>query len=350
MRLQRPGTATVKKLKMRNLRRMLLRAAAAREKQEKEIVELRRKLETTSEDCLNKHLECLPSLQKLAVEAAFRKIKAKSPCGIRYNAEWMLNCMLLRIASPRAYKLLVDLKMIPLPTMSRLTQIFKGIPCKYGFQVVCLEAIHLQMSKQPPNRALGTLVVDEMKLRQCYEFNKSTYKVDGFVDYGGILKEGTGQLADNALVFIFVPMFEGWVQPIASFATKVAAPGRVLAELVLEAVVQLHKYAATVFAMVSDGAGNNKSMWQRFGVSGAISNTRHRVQHPCLPEGQHFDFICDVPHAIKCVRIHVLKHGYGQVIKDFLYILNETERKHCEKNTLLFASRQTMESLRVTLM
>ncbi|KAL1417158.1 hypothetical protein MTO96_000641 [Rhipicephalus appendiculatus] len=111
------------------------------------------------------------------------------------------------------------------------------------------------MSKQPQNRALGTLVVDEIKLRQCYEFNKSTYKVDGFVDYGGIVKEGTGQLADHALV----PMFEGWVQPIASFATKGAAPGRVLAELVLEAVVQLHKYAATVIAVVSDGAGNNKS-------------------------------------------------------------------------------------------
>ncbi|KAL1417159.1 hypothetical protein MTO96_000642 [Rhipicephalus appendiculatus] len=39
-----------------------------------------------------------------------------------------------------------------------------------------------------------------------------------------------------------------------------------------------------------------------------------------------------------------------QVIKDFLNMLNETERNHCEKNTLLFASRQTMESLRVTLL
>ncbi|KAL1477602.1 hypothetical protein MTO96_035607, partial [Rhipicephalus appendiculatus] len=38
------------------------------------------------------------------------------------------------------------------------------------------------------------------------------------------------------------------------------------------------------------------------------------------------------------------------VIKDFLNMLNETERNHCEKNTLLFASRQTMESLRVTLL
>lgn len=35
MRLQRPATATVKELKIKNLRRMLLRATAAREKQKK---------------------------------------------------------------------------------------------------------------------------------------------------------------------------------------------------------------------------------------------------------------------------------------------------------------------------
>lgn len=261
---------------------MLLRATAAREKQKKNIMELKGKIETTSEECLNKQLDCLPPLQKLAAETAFRKIKARAPTGMRYNAEWLLNCMLVRIASPRAYKLLIDVNMLPLPTMSRLTQILKGIPCKYGFQVVCLEAIQRQMSKQPPNRASETLV-DEIKLRQSYEFNKSTYKVDGFVDYGGIAKEGTGQLADHALVFMFMPMFEGWVQPIASFATKCAAPGRVLAELVLEAIVQLHKYGATVIAVVSDGAENNKSMRQQFGVSGSISNTRHKIQHPCLP-------------------------------------------------------------------
>ncbi|XP_077537531.1 uncharacterized protein LOC144149751 [Haemaphysalis longicornis] len=39
-----------------------------------------------------------------------------------------------------------------------------------------------------------------------------------------------------------------------------------------------------------------------------------------------------------------------QVIKDFLVMLDTTEFNHNTKNTLLFASRQTMESLRVTLL
>ncbi|KAH7953079.1 hypothetical protein HPB49_004268 [Dermacentor silvarum] len=271
---------------------------------------------------------------------------------MRYNAEWLLNCLLVRIASPRAYKLLIDLIMLPLPTMSRLTQILKGIPCKYGFQVVCLETIQRQMSKQPPNTALGTLVVDEIKLRQSYEFNKSTYNVDGFVDYGGVVKEGTGQLVDRALVFMFVPMFEGWVQPIASFATKGAAPGRVLAELVLEAVVQLHKYGATVIAVVSDGVGNNKSMWQQFGAGEHRINFSHYKVLFETEKTKHLKVVPKLteahtqPSNLQKMNVRLATH----VIKDFLNILNETERNHRQKNMILFASRQTIESLRVTLL
>lgn len=307
----------VGKLKTRRLKRALLRAVAAREKKKREVLDLKEKLEKTSEECIEKYLGGLPSLQRLSLMTAFQQIKAKAPCGMRYSAEWLLNCMLVRIASPRAYKLINDLKMLPLPSMSRLTQILKGIPCKYGFNAISLEAIQKQMHNKAQHQTFGTLILDEIKLKQWYDFNKSTYKVDGFVDYGGVTKEGASQLADHALVFMFVPLFEGWVQPIASFATRSAAPGRVLAELVLEAVVQLHKFGATVLAVVSDGAGNNKSMWQQFSVSGGMVNTRHKIPHPCLPDGQYLHFICDVPHVIKCIRNHLLKHQYGQVCTFF---------------------------------
>lgn len=86
-------------------------------------------------------------------------------------------------------------------------------------------------------------------------------------------KKGTNQLADHALVFMLVPLLESWVQPTATFATKGAAPGKILAVLVLEAVLQLHKYGATVIAVISDGTGNNRSMWQQLGVRGICGVT-----------------------------------------------------------------------------
>ncbi|KAH6924567.1 hypothetical protein HPB50_019605 [Hyalomma asiaticum] len=38
-----------------------------------------------------------------------------------------------------------------------------------------------------------------------------------------------------------------------------------------------------------------------------------KMQHPCLPSGAYLHFICDVPHVIKCVRNHLVKHKYGQI-------------------------------------
>ncbi|KAL1477371.1 hypothetical protein MTO96_035783 [Rhipicephalus appendiculatus] len=97
--------------------------------------------------------------------------------------------------------------------------------------------------------------MDEMKVRQTVEFDQSNLKLGGFVDYG---KDSTQKdLADHALVFIYVPLFSNWVQPITS---KGAAPGDVLARLVLEAVLELFKQNAVVIAVVSDGAGSNKVM------------------------------------------------------------------------------------------
>lgn len=62
---------------------------------------------------------------------------------------------------------------------------------------------------------------------------------------------------------MFVPVFGDWVQPIASFATRGAAPGIVLSQLVISAVLQLHKNNVSVLAVISDGAGNNRSMWNQ---------------------------------------------------------------------------------------
>lgn len=75
-------------------------------------------------------------------------------------------------------------------------------------------------------------------------------------------------------------MFVPQVQPIATFATKDAAPGKISAELVLEAVLKLHRYGSTVIAVISDGAGNNRSIWQQLGVSGSVASSCYEVPYP----------------------------------------------------------------------
>ncbi|KAH7958845.1 hypothetical protein HPB49_005717 [Dermacentor silvarum] len=85
--------------------------------------------------------------------------------------------------------------------------------------------------------------------------------MDGFVDYGDVASRAADKIADHGLLLMFVPLFEDWVKPIASFATKGAVPGKVVSKLLLSGVLKLHKSYASVLAVISDGPGNNRSMW-----------------------------------------------------------------------------------------
>ncbi|XP_077485833.1 uncharacterized protein LOC144096855 [Amblyomma americanum] len=294
------------------LRKRLIRAAAAREQKKKEISQLSEKLKQAFSTSLGEVTQDLPEAQKMVIQAAIMQQAAKSPRGHRYTRDWLMICLLLRLTSPKCYRTLSDMKILPLPSANRLVQLLKGLPCGYGLNKFALGSIKLHMAGKPEHYTYGCLIIDEVKLREGTEFNRSSYKFDGFVDYGDITKVGTDQLADHALVVMFNPMFASWVQPIATFAAKGAAPGWVLAKVVMSSVLQLHEHGARVLAVISDGAGNNKSMWTHLGISGKVEHPQCKIEHPCLPEGTFLHFICDVPHIVKCIRNHMMKHKYGQ--------------------------------------
>ncbi|KAH8035469.1 hypothetical protein HPB51_005704 [Rhipicephalus microplus] len=388
---------------MKTLRRKVIRSTLKRERLSKELASMKKQLCNVTEAKIESVLHVLPAKQQLAFKTAVMAAKAKMKNGRRYDDEWLMTCLLLQISSPKAYTLISDMQLLPLPTKARLRQIISGIPCKYGYNEVALSTIKAHFQGKSHIRRCGVLLLDEIKLKQSVAFNKASCKMDGFVDYGDVTSTATDKLADHGLVFMFVPLFEDWVQPIASFATKGAAPGKVLSELVLSAVLELHKSNASVLAIISDGAGNNHSMWTQLGISGKLDSSCHHIEHPWEPS-QRIYFICDVPHIIRCIRNHVKKHTYGllfsrstavglklyreakvpgmedsegtetftrmvndlfdalniklpsrgvrrhskeiQILKDFLEMLNTTERNAVKENLKLFASQQTTESLR----
>lgn len=92
-----------------------------------------------------------------------------------------------------------------------------------------------------------------------------------------------------------------------------AVPGSVLAKLVLEAVLELERRGALVQSVISDGAGNNRSMWTHVGISEKLCEPVNKVPHPSLEDGRFLHFMCDAPHIIKCVQNH-LTHTYAKVI------------------------------------
>ncbi|KAH9379295.1 hypothetical protein HPB48_006995 [Haemaphysalis longicornis] len=261
---------------------------------------------------LDELVQDLPEIQKVAIRTAVMQQAAKSPHGYRYTTDWIMVCLLLRLTSPKCYRTLSDMKVVPLPSASRLVQLLRGLPCEYGLNKFALESIKVHMTGKPDHHTYGTVIIDEVKLRETTEYNRASCKFDRFVNYGGNATADTNKLADHALVIMFNPMFESWVQPIASYATKGAAPGWVLAKIVLNAVLELNDHGAKVVAAISDGAGNNKSMWTHLGISGKLTDAQCKIAHPCI-DGAFLHLMCDVPHIIKCVRNHMMKHKYGQI-------------------------------------
>jgi len=95
-------------------------------------------------------------------------------------------------------------------------------------------------------------------------------------------------IADHVLVFNFRPYRAKWVQPFACFASKGAASGTVLFELITKAIVALFNHCAIVKGAVSDGAQTNKKAYSLFGIDGTRKKNRecqkYFIQHPLVPD------------------------------------------------------------------
>lgn len=72
----------------------------------------------------------------------FRKATLnKGKHGMRYEAEFMLECLLLHIKSPTAYDHLRSSKMLPLPDPDHVRRLLGGLACKFGFHDFSFKAI-----------------------------------------------------------------------------------------------------------------------------------------------------------------------------------------------------------------
>lgn len=244
-----------------------------------------------------------------------RMIIDKSNCGegkgMRYDAEWLMECLLMKIKSTRAYKHLRTNCLLPLPCPDTIRRLLSSMPCNFGFNEEALLSIKRQLEGLDLNLRRGSLVWDEMSLTKHVKYDAQKMHFEGFIDYGpeGIEDRNvdfTEQMADHALVFIFRPYRSSWIQPIAVFAIKGAAPGHVISRLATKAIVALEAVSARVTSVTCDGAQTNKTAWADFGIRGSPDedgNISCSIEHPTSTElGEKIWFLQDVPHLFKCVR------------------------------------------------
>lgn len=114
-----------------------------------------------------------------------RTIIAQSKCvdtnkrDMRYEAEWLLESLLLRIKSPAAYEHLRKNDILPLPCKESLRRLISGMSCEFGFNEFALECIEKNCKGKPRALQLGSLIWDEMSITQDIQFNEQTFQFDG---------------------------------------------------------------------------------------------------------------------------------------------------------------------------
>ena len=147
-------------------------------------------------------------------------------------------------------------------------------------------------------QSTGVILIDEMKLTKAITFNKQTMKFQGFIDLGHFTPaEQKNELGDHALVFMYQPFRGKWVQTLACFLSRGAAPGKILHHLVMETIILIERSGFFVDAVLSDGASWNRSMWTHFGITEQNVNCPH-----IFDINRRLWFISDFPHLIKNLR------------------------------------------------
>ncbi|KAK3919871.1 Transposable element P transposase [Frankliniella fusca] len=327
---------------VRSLKRSKINLLSKIQKYKIKLDNMQAECQKKNETVLNEAVGKLPKAQQEAVKACFDASKRKGPSGNRYTAQWVYECMLMRIKDKKLYNHIRVHQILPLPTVSTINGYLRNYGGTYGFQPQTLQLLAEKTEGLKSRQRRGVLLIDEAKLQPGAYFDSSLLKIGGFKDFGEQNEEDLGEdfreeveealaklpedplapqrlkrqekrkeqnqhkrdktLGDHALVITFQPFIGKWVQTIACFLSKGNANSDELTKLILEATILLEKSNLLVDGVITDGASWNRSMWIKFG----INEDNPSAEHPCDPTRRLW-FLSDFPHLLKCMRNCLVK-------------------------------------------
>lgn len=98
--------------KLANTRRILLTAQKKLLNAERELAAMRQANQQIADEVLGARIKSLPEKQQMAVKACFEAAARKSTSGMLYEKEWILECVLLRMRSPKFTSISVSKKFL----------------------------------------------------------------------------------------------------------------------------------------------------------------------------------------------------------------------------------------------
>lgn len=207
-RKKRSGGASKRLKRHTNTRRSLRTARKKLLNAERQLAGMRQENEAIADEVLNERIKCLPEKQQLAVKTCFEASKRKSTSGMLYDKEWILECVLLRMRSPRLYEHLRKQRILILPSRTCLQRYIRRFKSGFGFNDNVFKALAVKTEEMDSVSRHGGIIFDELKLSEHFSVNAEG-AVEGFVDLGKFTRdEDRTTPADHGMVMMFQP-FQG---------------------------------------------------------------------------------------------------------------------------------------------
>ncbi|XP_075743646.1 uncharacterized protein LOC142801232 [Rhipicephalus microplus] len=241
----------------------------------------------------------LSAREKLIFDHWLMKANAKSATAARYKKEWIYDCLLLKIKSTAVYTFLHENEFLPLPNPRTLYGYPRNRKADFGFDSTLFTVLCEKLEAVPERERRGVLMFDEMSVRKSVHIRESDMALLGKVDFAEHTRPGDhGKDGDHVLVFLFRPSLGGWSQTVGTFCASGAAPGSIVAKLLLQCIVHLTNAGVVVDAVTCDNSTSNQSALRSLGVNGDMHKLQTCFEHPCEPSKQ-VHVVIDPPHLFK---------------------------------------------------
>ncbi|XP_074848117.1 DNA transposase THAP9 [Carettochelys insculpta] len=189
----------------------------------------------------------------------------------------------------------------PLPHPSSLTNWLSNDEGNPGFSSSIF--FHLQQRVERGEQAYRycSLMIEAMALKKQLEWDPVTRRLVGFVDLGaGALDADEAPLASEAIVLMAVGVLGHWRAPLGYFFVN-GTSGRLLAQLLCQAISKLTSIGVTVLSVTSAATAHGVEMAKSLGIRIDINNMQSTFQHPHHATHQ-ITYFFDACHLLLLIR------------------------------------------------
>lgn len=166
--------------KLANTRRSLRTAQKKLLNAERELAAMRQANQQIADEVLGARIKSLPEKQQMAVRACFEAATRKSTSGMLYEKEWILECVLLRMRSPKLYEQLRKQKVLILPSRTCLQRYTRSFKSGFGFNKAVFNALAIKTKDIDISSRHGGIIFDEMKLAERFNVSAAGKRYNFF--------------------------------------------------------------------------------------------------------------------------------------------------------------------------